>query len=347
MAAAGPPGHPPKLMNAWKSKWTGPSAPTWSVSRDQQLQKCERRYYFQYLAGGRINSPDPRQRRIGMLKKLKTARMWQGDCLHWAIARYLSAARDGGGAPPNGVISGLKGKMEREWQFSNQKRFRDQPALIDKGGLALLEHEYDESETEVAAAALFEEVKAGFERFLNWAAGAARLVEKVKTADNVWIEPPVFGEDAPSFMADGVQVLAKVDLAIEKTRSYFEIYDWKTGGPVEAPGTTISQNELQVSVYQLWPHLSMKLPLTLISSHLLYLGNSSPEIRSYTLDEQKVPLILLMVRNSISQARRWEQNISSGQMSPEELDFAASAVFCRDCPFKGLCRETLQNEKAV
>jgi hypothetical protein len=91
----------------------------------------------------------------------------------------------------------------------------------------------------------------------------------------------------------------------------------------------------------------MNLPLALISSHLVYLAGSSPEIRSHTLDEKKVPVIMLVVRNSIALARRWEQNFSSGQMRLEDLDYAASASFCRDCAFKGLCRESLKNDNLV
>ena len=82
------------MQIAWSSKAVG-KLPTWSISRDQVLQTCERKYYFQYLSGARINSADPLLRGIAMLKKLKNIAMWRGECVHWTIAQYLSGVRVG------------------------------------------------------------------------------------------------------------------------------------------------------------------------------------------------------------------------------------------------------------
>lgn len=331
-------------VNSWKPKKNGLSGPTWSVSRDQQLQTCERKYYFQYLAGARVNSFDPMQKRLGMLKKLKNIRMWEGECLHWAIARYLGAIRDQHRLSVEQVLAELRQKMEREWQFSEQKRFRTEPMQIDKGGLGLVEHEYDSVPTGVTTNIVYEDAATAFRKFVTWAEGQSGLFAKIQSADNLWIEPPVFGPEAPGFTLDGVQIIAKVDLAIEKNGAFFEIYDWKTGDAPVQNGSYISQNELQVCVYQLWPHLSMHLPLGLVSSHLIYLGGDTPEVRTHRLDEQSVPLVILMVRNSVALAGRWEKNFESGQLRLEDLDYAGWSGFCRECAFKGVCRESLQYE---
>jgi CRISPR/Cas system-associated exonuclease Cas4 (RecB family) len=334
-------------MNSWKPKGYVRNGPSWSVSRDQILQTCERKYYFQYLAGARVNATDPMQRRLGMLKKLKNIRMWEGECVHWAIARFLGAIRDQHGLTSDQVLLELKGKMAREWQFSEQKRFRTQSALIDKGGLALVEHEYDSMPDGVNAGTVFEDAARGIRTFVDWAEGAASICAKVRSADNVWIEPPVFGAEAPGFNLDGVQILAKVDLAIEKSGAFFEIYDWKTGEAPSQNKSSISQNELQVCVYQLWPHLSMQLPLELVSSQLVYLGGQIPEVRTHRLDEKSVPLVLLMVRNSVGLAGRWEKNFESGLLRLEDLDYAGWSGSCRECAFKGVCRESLQYENVA
>ncbi|ODU24921.1 MAG: hypothetical protein ABS95_01310 [Verrucomicrobia bacterium SCN 57-15] len=331
-------------MSAWKPKRNGWIGPTWSVSRDQQLQTCERKYYFQYLAGARVNAADPMQKRLGMLKKLKSIRMWEGDCVHWAIARFLGAVRDKRGLTAEQVLAELRDKMEREWQFSEQKRFRTQPTLIDKGGLGLVEHEYDCVPAGVNAKSIHEDAASGFRKFAAWADG---ICAKVRVADNVWIEPPVFGPEAPGFALDGVQVIAKVDLAIEKSREFFEIYDWKTGEAPVQNGSCITQNELQVCVYQLWPHLSMRLPLNLVSSQLVYLGDDTPEVRAHRLDEKSVPLVVQMVRNSVALAGRWEKNFESGLLRLDDLDYAGWPGACRECAFKAICRESLQYENVA
>lgn len=326
-------------MSTWNPRRNGLNGPTWSVSRDQQLQTCERRYYFQYLAGARVSAADPMQRRLGILKKLKSIRMWEGDCVHWAIARFLGAVRDKRSLRAEQVLAELRDKMEREWQFSEQKRFRAQPLLIDKGGLGLVEHEYDCAPTGVTAGSLYEDAARGFEKFVAWGDG---VCAKVRMADNIWIEPPVFGPEAPGFFLDGVQVLAKVDLAVEGSGEFFEIYDWKTGVAPVHNGSCITQNELQVCVYQLWPHLSMRLPLELVSSRLIYLGGETPEVRAHRLDEKSVPLVVQMVRNSVALAGRWEKNFESGFVRLEDLDYAGWPGHCRECAFKAICRESLQ-----
>jgi hypothetical protein len=335
-----------KTLGFHASGRAGSNGRVWSISRDGQLQACERKYYFQYLAGGRVNSPDPRLRRIGLLKKLQSVSMWKGDCLHWAIARYLSDIRDGARSFVEGLREDLRVKLRREWEFSEQRRFRQQPMSIDRGGLALLEHEYDQMPATITPESVFGEVNAMVGRFLDWAAGPSGLEAKVADADNTWIEPPGFGPDAPGIFLDGVQVLTKVDLAIEKSGSYFEIYDWKSQEAERGPSPHMGQNELQVRVYQLWPHMTMDLPLQQIFAHLIYLGGAAAEVRSHRLDERAVPLTVSMVRDSIAMAQMFDQNIADGLMNLDDLDYASSPGFCRLCPFKGLCREDLTHETA-
>ncbi len=46
--------------------------------------------------------------------------------------------------------------MQREWQFSEKRRFREEPAAVGKTGVALFEHEYDEVPPEASVEALIE-----------------------------------------------------------------------------------------------------------------------------------------------------------------------------------------------
>jgi len=63
-------------------------------SRDQMLRSCERKYFFQYLADAYLNSPEPWLRAIALLKKVKNIPMWQGECVHDAIAEFLTRYND-------------------------------------------------------------------------------------------------------------------------------------------------------------------------------------------------------------------------------------------------------------
>lgn len=310
------------------------------MSRDQQLHACERKFFFQYLAPARLNAREPEQRTIALLKKLKTIQMWQGECFHWAVARYLDMLRDEKMIFTDQLLASLGQKMQREWDFSEQRRFREQPMLIGREGVALFEHEYD-----VASSDTLQTVSAAtiqlLARFFTWISGSSDLKQKIPRADSIWIEPPAFGVDAPGITTDGVQVITKVDLALQFSGQSFEVYDWKTGKAPPYRPIRISHNDLQVMVYQLWPHIRLRVPLEHISSNLVYFGGTVVELQRFSIDEDSLASTLLMVRNSIEIAQRWQKNISSGEMVLADLDYAAFTNTCRQCSFKRLCYESL------
>ena len=91
---------------------------TWSISRDQVLQSCERRFFFQYLAGGRLNGDTPELRQIALLKKLQPYSIWLGDVFHRGIAEFLHS--HGGDAPltADRLISLARQQVVLDWRFS-------------------------------------------------------------------------------------------------------------------------------------------------------------------------------------------------------------------------------------
>jgi len=325
---------------AWKGK-AYDSQPTWSASRDQQLQTCERKYYFQYHAGARINADDPWQHEVGLLKKLKTVPMWQGECVHWNIAKYLGQLKDGVRPDLTRLQADLQRKVETDWIFSASGKYRSDPRSIDKTGVALLEHEYGEMPSGITASTVFAEASRLFARFVQWAENAGSLPEKIRTADRIWIEPQAFGPEAPGFMMDSVQVLTKVDFACERVGVSFDIYDWKTGAAPRSKTPFLTSNELQIAIYQLWPQRGMGISADQISSRLVYLGSDPVADYSLKLDEDNTASVLFSVGNSIRLARRWEKFFASSHWRPDDLSYAASPKVCKTCGYKGICRESL------
>lgn len=329
---------------AWRNQRSTSQA-NWSATRDQFLQTCERKYYFHYLAGGRINSDDPLQQRIGKLKKLKTVSMWQGECVHWIIAQYLSACREGRTVAHARLKEILREKIERDWLYSAARKYRREPWLIDKAGVALLEHEYEEMPADMNAAVVYEACARMLDRFMVWAEAVAGLPAILQAADRVWIEPQSFGADAPGFMLDDVQVLTKVDLACERVGVSFDIYDWKTGSAPRSKAPYLSSNELQVAIYQLWPTLGLGLTNERVSSRLVYLGGEVADEWIVQSDGEDTATVLFGIKSSIRLARRWEGYVASGAWRLEELSYAGSPQACAGCQYKRLCREALQGRK--
>jgi hypothetical protein len=97
---------------------------TWSISRENTLEACERRYFFEYVARARTNSRDGRLREIAVLKKVKTVSMWQGEVLHQLVAEYL---RRGLSSRPDAsrMIATAVEQMQRDWASSEKKRYRE------------------------------------------------------------------------------------------------------------------------------------------------------------------------------------------------------------------------------
>jgi hypothetical protein len=306
------------------------------------LQTCERKYYFQYLAGGRLNADTPRLRQVGLLKKLKSIPMWLGDCFHQGVAEYLSSLRDGVEPARAEVLWSLQQRIERDWRFSAQGRYKTQPFLIDKVGVALLEHYYQQVPPGMDASRAYSQVEGWMVRFLDWAA-TARITEEVIRADRLWIEPPPWGNDAPGFEDQGVQVVTKVDFAWERAGEAFMIYDWKASTAPRPRPPFLSQHELQVGVYMLWPHLTLGIDLALIQSRLVYCGGAATTVEEHQLDPETLPLIRSTLRDSIRLTQQWTERQDSRGIGLPELNYAASLAVCRQCGFRELCQRDMLN----
>lgn len=318
------------------------AAPTWSVSRDQLLQTCERKYYFQYLAGGRLNADTPRQRQVGLLKKLKSIPMWLGDCFHQSVAEYLSALRDGVVPRRDAVLHALRQRINRDWQFSALGRYKTQPYLIDKAGVALLEHHYQQIPAGMDAATAHARAETWMTQFLTWAEGAG-IRDEVMRADRLWIEPPAWGVDAPGFEEDGVQVVTKVDFAWERAGEAFVIYDWKASAPPKTRPPFLGQHDLQVGVYMLWPYLTFGTDLSQILSRLVYCGGDTVAVEEHQLDPETLPLVRSTLRDSLKLTQQWTEQHTHREIDVAELNYAATLTSCRQCGYRELCRRDMRN----
>ena len=315
---------------------------TWSVSRDQTLQTCERRYYFQYLAPARANSRDETLREIALLKKLKNIPMWQGELFHSLVAEYLQNARRRTPYRPLALLEKVKARIKREWEASANTLIRPNTRSVDNGdSVTLFEHEYGELPAGIDYIEVTHRVEELFWRFVAWA-DDKELVQSVQQAKNVWIEPQMFGPQAPGFEIDSVKVLMKVDLAMLSCDGQFEIFDWKTGIPPLHPTGAMSNAEFQVTVYQLWPHLAFHRPIDAIQAHLVYVGADPISQQTFGIDQNALAYTLSLVRRSIAHILSYDSGYQNAELRIDEFDFAAISSTCEKCSFKRLCQRTLE-----
>lgn len=314
---------------------------TWSSSRDQILHSCERKYYFQYLVPARINSSDPTLREIAFLKKLKTLPLWKGSLFHEIIAEYFRKVQQRQTIQNNAFLADFQKSIESQWVYSLGKEYLRDPRKIGQGNaLALMEHEYGVRLPEDTLPNVIRDVRNWFLLLLSWVDDNG-LLRKFQQASNLWIEPQAYGRNAPGFDYNDVQVLTKVDLAINNNDRSFDIYDWKSSQAPSQRAWNIEQAELQVSVYQLWPHLRFNIPLNGIKAHLIYLGDNPPKHKMFEMDGNRKEYILNLVGKSISRTKQFDELHSGEQLSLTDLDFASSTSICRFCQFKRLCQREL------
>jgi hypothetical protein len=205
--------------------------------------------------------------------------------------------------------------------------------------LALLEHEYDDELPENILQDVLRDIRNWFLLFTNWANDYG-IFEKLRNSSRYWIEPRPYGANAPGFDYDDIQVLAKVDLATQNNDGSFDIYDWKSGSVPNQPAwNNLEQAELQVSVYQLWPHKRFNVPLNAIRAHLVYLGNSPPEHKIFEINGNRKKYFLNLIGRSIERAKHFLELRSSDL---RDFDYGSSHRVCRLCAFKRLCQRELE-----
>jgi len=318
------------------------SIKNWSISRYQVFNTCERRYYFEYLSNARINSRDSFLKEVGFLKKLTNIPMWKGEIFHSIVAESLQRLKDGSSILSQNWRSKLEEKIDREWNFSESKAFRDDRKNIGKEGkIALFEHEYNEGIKEQNPGEIFDLIQTWINQFLDFVE-ENNLKQLLQNSQKVWIEPEIYGRNVPGFKVDEIDVIAKVDLALITKDGKFKIFDWKTGNSSLKKSRQFSQAEFQIGVYQLWPHLTLKYSLEVIEAHLVGFGNNSVQHEIHHINWEEKEKILSLVRQSLAQLKRFHNPVSGVEFSLEDFDFASSENTCKFCQFKRLCQKQLE-----
>ena len=311
---------------------------SWSISRDSALETCERRYYYQYVVTARSNSRDPRLREIAHLKHVQSIAMWQGDAFHHAAADLVRALASRRPVDLPSLVARTRATMADHWGFSAARAYRSDAKAVGEGrGVALFEHEYEHPLPSDARDVTLERVAAWIERFAAWAE-ERELAGLLRRATRVWIEPQTFGPQAPGFHVKGVQVLTKVDLAIRTADGQFRIFDWKTGLVPATSSNRTTDAEYQVTVYQLWPHLTLTVPLEAITATLVYFATSPAIEQTFAIDENTRARALRRVGSAIARARYLDGGGDAPPLGEEDFDLAAHVGLCRWCCFKRVCQ---------
>lgn len=276
--------------------------------------------------------------------------MWEGATFHSLVAEYLRRVYQKTQLLPIDLFDTYEQKMRDQWKSSMNSELQPISKVFGQSnGLMLFEHFYRGNQSGSALADAIQDVKNWINRFSVWVDDIA-LHTQILQASQTWIEPQIYGTEAPSFELDGIQIITKADLAFLTQEGQFNIFDWKTSIPSTQPARQFNQAEIQAAVYQLWPHLKFGKSLDSIRAHLLYLGGEMVEQRTFKTDENMRVYTLSLIRRSISRMQHFSKTHDSVQLTLDrdtyltldDLDFAAYEKACSYCPFKILCQRRLE-----
>jgi hypothetical protein len=281
----------------------------WSFSQSYEIRRCERRWFLSKGHRATIRSRDPFLREIAFLKKLRPAFMWRGEIIHDAIAAGLHSLhrRSSRQFDAAYAIDTAIRWADAQWADSERRASAKDPRpSVKPEGPILFEHFFRPLQGTTDLATVKQDIVAALRAFGAWA-GSSGVIDQVKAAQRVWIEPL----PPPAFPIDDVQFLTKVDLAVQ-LRDRFLIYDWKTG----------------------------KIPDDAIAAHLVFLGDAlGAQVAEVRITLDQVPAVLWDLHLCVEAGRDVLEEKELYCL--EDFDFASSAYTCQWCEFQELCRELL------
>ncbi|NLZ64140.1 MAG: PD-(D/E)XK nuclease family protein [Lentisphaerae bacterium] len=296
---------------------------TWSVSRAQLFQNCQRAYYFNYYGswGGWDSAAPERTRQLYILKNIKPMVMWAGSIVHDLIKQALEQYSMTRVLPS---ISDLQNQARRQlrqgWTESVSQAWRTAPKktnlheLYYGNGKTLPREDTDRIKARVYDS---------LEAFVNSA-----TLKAILTVPFVQWKPI---DILDSFQVEEYKVWCAVDFAYTDREGMLHIVDWKTGG--ENP-VTLRQ---QLACYALYAMDKWKCPVEQLALHGVFL-NDGGRRSDYPVDAALLisvkDQILLSVQAMRRKLRDPEQNLAEEEDFPltENLNACESCVFCEACP---------------
>lgn len=322
----------------------------WSISRDNILNNCERKYFFQYLVPAKIDSKRKKLREIAFLNKLTSIPMWKGKVFHTIIAKFLqNDCKTDLNKLSEWYINRMKEQWDRSVNFSVNEHDLDKSiAFIQKNKIFLIEHFYKRENIEISLDPIISEIEALIEQFNSWNS-ELEFLDMFNNCPNKWIEPPYQGRNSINFDYNGTKIIIRYDLALENSDGDFLIYDWKTSKPIISRHY-LTNAEIQSGVYQLYPFLKLRKSLENIHSYFIHFNSDSYEMYHYKINKNFKEIILNLIRRSISRMKFFNQVhydqlqktlLDLPSLKLNDLDYAINDWSCRYCQFKKLCQEDI------
>ena len=295
---------------------------SWSKSRAEEFQECQRKYFYdRYASWGGWNKNAPEEARLAyILKNLKNRWAWKGETVHHIVEDVLKSLREGKPMTFDTAQSKLTEIMRRDYRSSKTKKYFEEP----KKSIGLFEHEYDKPVSDAVWKTIHDEAAGALRNFFS-----SSLYQELQQDDKKnWLVI----EDLEEFEFAGAKIYVKLDFARQKNE-FVEIYDWKTGKEER-------EASIQIGAYAIYAMKRWKMPLEKIKAYLLYLSSPSPVVK-----EQKLTAALI---DSSEKAMSESIEAMRGLLSDpahnvpkerESFEYTKNERLCQSCNFFKMCEK--------
>jgi hypothetical protein len=297
---------------------------SWSKSRHEKLQECQRAYYYYYYRswGGWESGAPKEVRELYVLKKLGNRYAWAGSVVHDAIKDALLDWRAGRQVDPAKVEARALELMREDFRYSRSKGYWTQKYRKTFAGL--VEHEYDEPVPDDAWKQNAETVRSALSWFFNsrW----PELARGLKREQ--WLEVDA-GADFSTFTLDGVKVFAIPDFAYLEADGTPVVVDWKTGKARDG-------YDEQVLGYALYVTQRYRLPLEKVRASLVYLNDGVEH--AVQVDRDAVEGFKARFAQSVARMRELLANPATNTPKDESaFPLTEDLSACVRCAFRRPC----------
>ena len=311
------------LFGESESEWNNESDKSklseWSHSRRETLEKCARKYYYEYYGSNlQTAKNDPQKEKLRFLKKLQNRHLRSGKILHYVIRWYLKEFQQGKQPSLGQLLQWTKKDFRADIKYSQQYE-RGFPLSDDfRHPKLLLEFYYGLPDAKSLCADTEEQLITALTSFIT-SQNVAQFREGAGKA-SATIEKPVRLKEV-HFTLRGT-----IDLAYREDDRVV-IVDWKSG----SAGS--SDDSLQMLAYAWWAKQEFELPVDRIIPHRVHLADKT--VSTFNVSEKA----LTRVEARILQDLEWMQEADNfGRRGlVEAFTPCAQPKVCMLCSFQEIC----------
>lgn len=304
---------------------------TWSFSANKCLRRCQRQFFYRYIAASH-NAKDPLRREAYLLNQLSTPEIWVGKVVHRAIELFVvPSLRTNAAIDWDAMTDSALQIADRQLVFSAAKRYRDVGMTKKSAGddyAAITVHEAGRVLTQEERASALTNIRKAIANLSTM----QELWQEISRRGKYWTELSV-----PVSFA-GASVEAYLDFLCFRGFGKPTIVDWKVS---ESMGG--SDAHLQTAVYAwcmlkspTW-HVENAGDVRLIEVQLL-----KGDVITHTFDDERLLDVENHIYAGIDEMFALCGEAGYAELSIEDFAYARNSNSCAMCSHQGICSSKSQ-----